>query len=290
MKELEEKNNFEKTCLTKLDIVKFYCYDFLITPIMIEDISSRNIIEKDLELWNIKVKQENKNNEFIYFICSRTKVIFDISIQPKYCPSSKTLTVHLKVGESQEKKEIACDYSDFPEDIITNISLTERTIKIDYSTGGSFSSSIHNFLQYFDIKLNIYSEIHHIDSTKNYLNKTIDENNVELQNILSNTNLKEKDLLIYYNLFSSTLIPNNIKQKTDRELNDKIELQIEIITKALNSYFCFSPQCENELKELMYAEQIKEIDFVYDEKSRNEYYSFFSKNIAAKHKHIFEIK
>ncbi|MCG3651388.1 hypothetical protein L5F32_03780 [Aliarcobacter butzleri] len=254
-----------------------------------------------------KAVETNLEKRFIYFICSRKKVRFNINKKPFYNPITKNLTIHMIIGKNKKikvkTKFFDCDFVKY---VNPNIKLSEVFISFQKEINNTIIMSIHDFLLEFNINIGIETVIHYVGKTKNPHTRPTNSVHAGLSNVLYNIPTEEEDVFLYFNTFKViTEVENNaygLNFITTNSLTDEIDVENEadIIEKAFILYFDSEIQYENRIKEnkefknnlikLTNNNNIRSLQIFYEMRGTSEYWKFSSSAINKNYRHIFTFK
>ncbi len=298
----------EKEWIVELERYHKYWYDLVVNPSEVADyFDTRKLIVDYLR--RIK-KQVEKNLEkrFVYFICSRTKIRFNISKKPFYNPITKTVKIHVLIGKDEERKTISCKFFDFHENkfLRPKIELTDKYITFTDSRGDITTASIHDFLEEANISLGIDSKVEYVGYTKNPHTRPTNGAHTGLSDVLYKIADENRDSLIYFNVFkvitraisSDSMLNFTIANAMTDEVN--VELEGKLIEKCFIFYFDSINQSRNKNKELLELKKslhkisaenkINSIHVCYEFEEPNEYGLFSSSKVPPQLGHIFTVK
>lgn len=281
-----------------------YWYDLIINPPEFADtkysISSRlKELRRDVE--------ETLEKRFIYFFVSRTKIRFDVSRPPKYSLFGKKLVINILVGRDKKRRRIALSILDVnsKKSVTPEVEVTDSFIRFIHSEELSFTYSIHDFLQSFDIDLGITSEVHYVGMTKDPSDRPLSREHRGITDTLYNVSNEDNDFFIYINLFKVLSDAKNhshgLHFLVANSLIDEVPTQEEgnVIESVLIEYFNCASQDVNRKKEkglltnqlisLAAKSNIQSISAHIEIDPINEYFIFGSKTVPAKPNHSFKI-
>lgn len=305
---MEQYDDAEKDWFIELQHSQMFWYDLIANPNEYSTtVSTKNTIIDDLKFLKKEV-ENNLEKRFIYFICSRTKVRFNITKKPTYNRFTKNIKIHLLIGKNKIKKTIKLKILDINTNKFTNprIELTEKYITIFDSSNQFISYSVHDFLSHNNIDLNLSSQVQYVGYTKNPDTRPTNGSHAGFNEVLYKISNEENDIFIYFNLFKITSVTKNhnsgINFVMPNSMSDEIDVDTEglIIEKCLILYFNSKNQIknkENEYKELKNnlvkiskENKIGSIQFYYEFENYNEYWVFYSSSIKPSIKHIFTVE
>jgi len=298
----------EKEWIVELQRYHKYWYDLVVNPGEVADyFDTRKLIVEYLRGIKKQVEQ-NLEKRFVYFICSRTKIRFDISKKPFYNPITKMVKIHVLIGKEEERKTISCKFFDFYKNKFRRpkIELTDKYITITDSRGDITTASIHDFLEEANISLGIDSKVEYVGYTKNPHTRPTNGAHTGLSDVLYKIADENRDSLIYFNVFkvmtratsSNSMLNFTIANAMTDEVN--VELEGKLIEKCFIFYFDSINQSRNKDKELLELKKslhkisaenkINSIHVCYEFEEPNEYGVFSSSKVPPQLAHIFKVK
>lgn len=298
----------EKEWIVELQRYYKYWYDLVVNPDDVADyFDTRKLIVNYLRDIKRQV-EESLEKRFVYFICSRTKIRFNISKNPFYNPITKKVTIHLLIGKEERKQKISCKFFDPYKNrcCYPKIELTEKYITITDSRGGITTASIHDFLEVNNISLGIDSKVEYVGYTKNPHTRPTNGAHTGLSDVLYKIADENRDTLIYFNVFkvmtraisSNSMFNFMIANAMTDEVN--VELEGNLIEKCFIFYFDSINQSRNKDKELLELKKslhkisaenkINSIHVRYEFEEPNEYGVFSSSKVPPQLGHIFTVK
>jgi hypothetical protein len=298
----------EKEWIVELDFCYKYWYDLAAKPTeMFEGADTKKYITNYLK----ELKNEVNNSlekRFVYFICSRERVRFNIYKKPSYNPFTGNKKIHILVGENKYKKSIKCKFIDketgrhYNPDLI----LREKYITIKSSDDEALTMSIHDFLEYSKVNLKINSQVEYVGLTKNPDKRPTNGAHTGLNDVLYSVLEGKKDTFVYFNVFkvySRTDNPiYNMSFMLANAMIDEINVDLEgsILEKCFILYFDSDNQFRNKDKEckelrknlikLSEENKINSLSIYYTFPDKNEYGIFASSKVLPSHEHSFIIK
>lgn len=297
----------DKEWVVVLEAYHKYWYDLIVNPgEASEYFDTRKLIVAKLKQIKTEV-EEHLEKRFVYFICSRERVRFNINKKPSFNPFTKKTTLHLLVGEKATKRKIKCIFTNKQtrKACKTDISLTEKHITLKDSTGYRFTYSIHDFLEILDISLGIDSRVEYVGYTKNPESRPTNGSHTGLSDVLYQIAEEKRDAFIYFNTFK--VISKTVNSAANIQINianamiDEIDVELEglILEKCFIFYFDSKNQTRNKDKERKELENylvkldtdynIRAIHVRYEFEIPNEYGVFSSSKIPANIGHIFTV-
>ncbi|WP_373761748.1 hypothetical protein, partial [Neisseria dentiae] len=176
-------------------------YDSIINPSEVAHyFDSKKEIIKILK----KIKYFNKGN-FVYFICTREKVRFNMHKPIEYNINCDIVKIPIIIEDDNQKREVLISIVKNIEEM--EIELTEKYITFIIDKIRKVTYSIHDFLSTFNIDLDISNKVEYVGYTKNPEKRPISGVHSGLSDIFYNLLMKEskKDIFIYFNEFTSLL-------------------------------------------------------------------------------------
>jgi len=304
-------NNFyqdsEKELIVELQHYHRYWYDLIVHPNEVaEYFDTRELIVDYLKTVKKSV-EENLEKRFVYFICSRTKIRFNLNKKPTYNPITKKVKIHLLVGKNEKKQTIKYKFFDIPSNKFCKpkLDITDKYITVTDSRGDLFTASIHDFLEHLNINLGLYSNVEYVGYTKNPHTRPTNSSHAGLSDVLYKVSNEDFDTLIYFNVFKVTTRAVNNQSMVDlvisNAMTDELDVELEgkLIEKCFIFYFDALSQNRNkdqEMKELknnldkIYEEnKITRVNFIYEFEEPNEYGIFSSSQISPSMNHTFNV-
>ena len=305
---MDSYHNADKDWVIELQESNNIWYDLIANPNEYNlKISTKKIIVDQLKSLKKEI-ESNLEKRFIYFICTRTKVRFNIQKKVTFNSLTKKLTIHLLIGKNKIKKSIKIQPVDLDGNIVNNpkVEITEKFITIFDEKNFFIVYPIHDLLSVYNIKLNIYTNVHYVGYTKNPDTRPTNGAHSGFNDVLYNVSHDDNDIFIFFNIFKVTAVTrdNNFNKKIifPNSMSDEINLDDEglIIEKCLILYFNSQNQIKNRKAEKTELEnylinisnnkKIKSIQFHYEFEKYNEYWKLYSSRITASMKHLFSIE
>jgi hypothetical protein len=297
----------EKELIVELQRYHRYWYDLIVHPNEVaEYFDSRELIVDYLKAVKKNV-EDNLEKRFVYFICSRTKIRFNIDKKPFYNPITKKVKIHILVGKNEKKQTIKCQFFDIPSNKFCNpkLDITDKYITVTDSRGDLITASIHDFLEQSNINLGLYSNVEYVGYTKNPHTRPTNSSHAGLSDVLYKVSNESFDTFIYFNVFKVTTRAVNNQAKLNIIISNAmtneldVELEGKLIEKCFIFYFDALSQNRNkdkEMKELknnldkIYKEnKIKRVNFIYEFEEENEYGVFSSSKVSPSVNHTFNV-
>ncbi len=298
----------DKEWIIGLDKCHRYWYDLIVNPGEVADYFDTRELIVDY-LTNIKKEvEEHLEKRFIYFICSRERVRFNVDKKPSYNPFTKKMKIHVLIGEQRKKRSFKCTFVDVKSGKIFRpvIKLTEKYITMMDASGVLTTYSVHDFLEYLNIKLGLDSRVEYVGCTKNPHTRPTNGAHTGLSDVQHQIAEEKRDALIYFNVFkvisrtrnTNASVVFNVANAMSNEIPPTLEGHI--IEKCFIFYFDSKNQNRNKVKErtelegnltkLATRNKIKEIHINYEFDKVNEYSTFSSSNVTANTRHRFTVK
>ncbi|MEN9657304.1 MAG: hypothetical protein RL571_769 [Pseudomonadota bacterium] len=297
----------DKEWKVELQTYHKYWYDLVVNPKEVaEYFDTRKLIVDYLKEVKKSV-EENLEKRFVYFICSRIKVRFNVKKRPSYNPITKKTKIHILIGKEERPDTIRCKFFNVTLNKFSNpkIDLTDKYITLTDESGNSTTSSIHDFLDKSNIDLGISSNVEYVGYTENPHTRPTNGSHTGLSDIFCKVSNENNDILIYFNLFKVTTKAVNNESLLDfivpNAMTDEIGVELEgnIIEKSFIFYFDSINQNRNKDSELSELKnnlikinnnnKIKSIFFYYEFKNLNDYGCFSSSKVKSSHSHRFEV-
>ncbi|MTC51221.1 hypothetical protein GKR59_16495 [Providencia alcalifaciens] len=300
--------NAEKEWHIELDFYYKYWYDLVARPTdMLEHVDTKRSIVSFLK--NLKNEIEEKlEKRFVYFICSRERVRFNIKKKSSYNPFTGNKKIHILIGEKEYKKNIKCKFFDEETKKHYNpeIYLRDKYITIKFLNGNSCTMTIHDFLEATNINLGIDSKVEYVGFTKNPDTRPTNGAHSGLNDVIYNVIDEKKDSFIYFNIFKVYSKADNSTHNLNfvfaNSMIDEVNVDMEgsILEKCFILYFNSDNQYRNKNKEydelrsslvkLAKENKINSINIHYALSDNNEYEVFSSSKVQPNHEHFFTIK
>lgn len=293
-----------KNWYVELIISEMVWYDILVNPI--DGFDVKNAIVKKLRKMK-RIVEEQCDKRFVYYIAARKKVRFSKK-KPYYSVFDKNLVLYLEVGQKRKIKKIRLPIREVETGrlIKPNVKLTDRVITFEYSSGGTFSMTIHDLLSQCNIDLGEATEIHYVGYTNRPWDRPLNRSHRGLSDTLYNVSTEDCDIFIFYNLFKVVSLARNSEYNINfaiaNSVIDEIKVNEEgsIIEKALIFYFETISQELNKKSEkgslkknmvkMAELNNISSIGFGLEVDDDSEYFNFFSRKIEPKSRHEFILK
>ncbi|GAA0832263.1 hypothetical protein GCM10009112_18680 [Marinomonas arenicola] len=302
-----EYKSANKNWIVELERYHKYWYDLVVHPDEVaEYFDTRKLIVNYLKQLK-KTVEENLEKRFVYFICSREKVRFNIKKKPRYNPFTKKVKIHILVGKEEKKTSIKCKFFDRGLKRFSNpkIDLTDKYITLTDSNGDLTTASIHDFLEQSGINLGISSNVEYVGYTENPHTRPTNGSHTGLSDTLYKVSNENNDTLIYFNVFK--VITNGLDQSSminfaiPNSMTDEIGADDEgkIIEKCFLFYFDAINQSRNKEKELSELKNnliglaennnIDSVSFYYEFEEVNDYGTFSSTKVKPSDSHRFTV-
>ena len=134
----------EKDWFVQLSQSDMYWYDLIVNPQ--EPFDTRKLIADYLK-WLKKEVEENLDKRFIYYICSRVKIRFNINKKPSYSPFTGKLKLYILLGKDSKEIVVKTPIIDphTNKRIKPKVDLTDKFITLTNKHGHKITMSIHDF-------------------------------------------------------------------------------------------------------------------------------------------------
>lgn len=301
-------NSSEKEWIVELDRYHRYWYDLIVNPSEVaEYFDTRQLIVDYLK----KIKKEveaHLEKRFIYFICSRERVRFNINKKPSYNPFTKKVKIYILVGEHKKKSSVKCVFVDShtKRPCMPEIKITDKYITMKDSMGRLETYSVHDFLEGADIRLGLDSRVEYVGCTKNPHTRPTNGSHTGLSDVLHQIAEEKRDSFIYFNIFKVMSYAINTKTNLTFTIANSmvneidVELEGKILEKCFIFYFDSKNQARNKVKEHKELEtnlinisnknKINAIHVNYEFSKKNEYAIFSSSRVPADIRHVFTVR
>ncbi|MFJ2492395.1 hypothetical protein ACIOV9_12730 [Pseudomonas iridis] len=301
----EPYKNSEKDWLVELSRSWMYWYDLVINKDDAGELfDTRQLIVDYLRTLKKEV-EENLDKRFVYFICSRPKVRFNINKKPSFNYITGKWTFHITIGKKRRKDKFSVAflnaYTGSKEK--PKFQITEKYITIQDESENKATYSIHDFLSNGCVNLGFSSKVEYVGYTKNPDSRPTNGSHSGLSEILYKVPNDDRDILMFFNLFKvtskATSLDNMFGFMLANAMTDEIGIDAEglIIEKCFILYFDASNQTNNkenersELKnnllKLSEENKINSIQFSYEFGLHTEYWAFSSSTRSAQSRHAF---
>ncbi|WP_343463591.1 hypothetical protein [Pantoea sp.] len=298
----------EKDWMVELDRYHRYWYDLVVNPNEVaEYFDTRSLIVDYLS--SIKKEIEaHLEKRFVYFICSRERVRFNVKKTPTYNPLTKKMKIHILVGEKNKKRSFTCQFVERASGkrFKPSVNITEKYITLKDASGDLFTYSIHDFLEQTNTSLGLDSRVEYVGFTKNPHTRPTNGSHTGLSDVLHQLAEEKRDSLIYFNTFRVYACAKNNKYNLNftfaNAMTNEIDAELEgkIIEKCFIFYFDAKNQTRNKEKErkelesslakIAHENKINAIHINYDVEEGNEYTLFSSSHVSASPRHVFTVK
>lgn len=307
---LIENQNYkdsDKRISVELQTYHRFWYDLLVNPNSIsKDIDTRQQIYDYMKEQKQKV-ESHLEKRFIYFICSRVKVRFNLKRKPFYNPFNNNLTIHLLIGKKEEKHIIKHKFYDVHLQDFSKpkIDLTDKFITLTDSNGNLTTLSIHDLLESSRYSFGISSKVEYVGSTKNPHIRPINGSHTGLSDALYKLSNEDFDFMIYFNIFNVITETSNSKSIFNFVFANSMtdEISVEKEGKLIENSFIFYYDAESQnrnrkrektellevLKKLELENNVKAIKFYYETEELNDYTLFSSTAVKSNYSHKFSV-
>ncbi len=300
----EHYQNTWKDWLIEVQGSKIFWFDLLINSH--EQVNTRKLIIDELATLKKEV-ETSLEKRFIYFICSRKKIRFNQNKKPKYSFIDGSTKIQLLIGKDKKTYNIKFWFasSETGKVIKPKVDLDERFITIHDFEDNQHVFSVHDFLQAFNINLNLSSDVHYVGYTKNPEIRPTNGSHAGLTETLCNISTDDNDILIYFNIFKVIALTDEmtrgITMVVPNAMTDEIDVDTEgkIIEKCFIEYFNASSQNKNRNKEhdelrnnilkLKSDNKIRSLHFYYEIDGDCDYFTLGSDSVPPSRQHMFTI-
>lgn len=300
----EHYQNTWKDWLVEIQYSKICWFDLLIKSH--EQVNTRKLIIDELTTLKKEV-ETNLEKRFIYFICSRKKIRFNTKKTPKYSFINGSTKIQLLIGKEKKPHNIKFWFvsGETRQIIKPKVELDERFITVHDFDNNQHVFSVHDFLQTFNINLNLSSDVHYVGYTKNPESRPTNGSHAGLTETLCNISTDDNDLLIYFNLFKviarTDEMTRGITMVIPNSMTDEIDVDTEgkIIEKCFIEYFNASSQNKNRDKEhdelrnnilkMKNENKIRSLHFHYEIDGDCDYFTLGSNSVLPSRSHMFTI-
>lgn len=273
----------------KVELRRFdrFWFDMVINPLETENSNSAKLISSIMEGRKNEV-EDILQNKFVYYICSRKKIRFNIKKAPKYKKSSQSFNFSFIVGAKDKDNFHIRFLNEKSEYCKPHFLIDEKFITIIYPNNYKTTYPIHEFLESFKATLGISSKVEYVGYTINPDTRPL-KGHDGLIGVLHNIDTKNSDVMIYYNTFR-VVDANNYREIDGLSIEDKYQL----IEKCLIKYFDSDNQNKNRINETGFARNmfhnnnISTIEFYLEHSDVTAYTSFCSSKIAPSSVHRFK--
>lgn len=298
--------NADKKWIITLDKCHKFWYDLIVFPNQLNNkINTRTLITQKLKEIEVNVKK-HLDKRFIYFICSRTKIRFNIKKWILFNPISKYTYIPILIGKNNVKKYIKVKFIDCAnKNKRPKIYLQEKFISIFYHDGNVETFPIHEFLDLSKINLGISNKVEYVGYTNEPSRRPTNGSHTGLSDILYKISNEDNDFLIYFNTFKVRVITDNnnlsLNIIASNAMTNEVNIDTEgkIIEKCFISYFNSNTQDRNRKNEDSYLYnnmenlsskyKIHSIEIYYDQTEESDYTLFSSSSVVAKQEHYFSV-
>lgn len=269
------------------------------------DIDTSQVTRNFLRAFKNTVK-ESFDKKFIYFICSRKRVRFNVKKQPCSTFFRQKIKIYLII-ENRTHINITISKNHPILSIInpSRIIVTEENITFYDNDLNTVTMDVHKFLMEFNINLGISNRVEYVGLTVSPDERPTDLNHAGLSRILlGHAHKKElRDYFIYHHVFkvlNETQSSFGINFLIANGWTDEIDIKTEadIIEKSFILYFGSDYQSKtvesdnssltNNLKKLLENNNIQKIRFYYElADCSRDYATFYSAKTSAATTHHF---
>ena len=297
-----------KDWMVELERYHRYWYDLVVNPNDVaEYFDTRSLIVDYLS--GIKKEVEaHLEKRFVYFICSRERVRFNVKKSPTYNPLTRKMKIHLLVGEKNHKRSFTCQFVDRASGRFfrPDVKVTDKYITLKDATGYLVTYSVHDFLEQTHTSLGLDSRVEYVGFTKNPHTRPTNGSHTGLSDVLHQLAEEKRDSLIYFNTFRVYAYAKNNKYNLNftfaNAMTNEVDAELEgkLIEKCFIFYFDAKNQTRNKINERKELEKslakiadenkINSIHINYDVEEGNEYTLFSSSRVPASPQHLFTVK
>lgn len=306
--ETEAYKNADKEWFVELQQYHKYWYDLVVNPHEVaEYFDSRQLIVDYLK--RIKAAVEaGLEKRFIYFICSRERVRFNIKKTPSYNRITRSTKFHVLIGKNKIKKTIRCKFFDMQRQKFYHpkIELTEKYITITDAQNHNITLSIHDFLEDANIFLGLDSNVEYVGYTKNPESRPTNGGHTGLSDTLYRQSENCRDSFIYFNLFKIiTRADDEVSMLSfafANSMTDEVDVELEgkLLEKCFIFYFDAAGQNRNKknelseldknLRRISKEQKINKIRIHYEIEKKTEYAIFSSSKVRRSTRHMFTVQ
>ncbi|PJG84345.1 hypothetical protein [Conservatibacter flavescens] len=295
----------DKKWVITLDKYHKFWFDLIVNYKQLgDDINTKDLIVNKLRNIEEEVRS-HLDKRFIYFICSRKKVRFNLKKKPWTNPLTKYTYIHLLIGRDRIKKRIKVKFIDANSSKSPKIKLNEKFIFIFYENGNTETVPIHEFLDLAKINLGICSNVEYVGYTNEPSRRPTNKSHAGLADILYKISNEDNDFLIYFNTFCvramqiESALGINIVAENGLINEINADKEGKIIEKCFISYFDSNLQDNNKKSEegslknnlfMLKSEfNISKIDVYYNQINETDYTLFSSNSVRAMNEHYFSV-
>lgn len=298
----------EKEWAVELQLHHRYWYDLVVNPHQAgEGFDSRKLIVDYLKRLKSEVEAVLEKR-FVYFICSRERVRFNLQKKPSYNLFTRVTKLHVLIGKNQEKKVISCRFFDEQRRRYykPNIEVSEKYITTKNAKGDAYIQSIHDFLDNPNISMSLESRVEYVGYTKNPQSRPTNGSHTGLSDMLHRLVDNGRDSFIYFNLFKIITKASNqslmLNFAMANSMTDEIGVELEgkILEECFIFYFDAASQNRNKTNELSEFKKnlqrlskdrkIERIHIHYQFEEQTEYGVFASSQVLPSSRHVFTIQ
>ncbi len=273
----------------KVELRRFdrFWFDMIINPRETEQGSSAKLISSIMEGRKNEV-EDILQNKFVYYICSRKKIRFNINKVPKFYKNSQSFKFSFIVGEKDKDNFQIRFLDEKGEYCKPDFLIDEKFITIIYPSNYKTTYPIHEFLESFKANTGISSKVEYVGYTINPDTRPL-KGHDGLISVLHNIDTKNCDIMIYYNTFK-IVDANNYREIDGLSIEDKYKLT----EKCLIEYFDSDNQNKNRTNETGFARNmfhknnISTIEFYLEHSDITDYTSFCSSKVLPSSVHRFK--
>jgi hypothetical protein len=254
-----------------------------------------------------KAVEESLEKRFVYFICSRPKVRFNMKTAPSYGLLNGRLNFNLLVGGEGRKISASTVFRDAQTGKLVRpkVEVSEKFISISYQPESVITMSVHDFLMAANTEVGLSTQVHYVGYTKNPETRPTNGAHSGLNEVLYRISNRENDIFVIFNLFKIMSRASNPNYMMDfvvpNSMTDEIKVDLEgkVVEKCFINYFDSSSQSKNKsmektqlsnnLFQLASENKINSIQIHYELEVPTEYWCLGSSSIKASHRHLFTV-
>lgn len=287
-----------------VELQRFYTYWLGLLDNPLEGISSREFLIQYLSAVRKQV-EENLEKRFVYFICSKKRVRFDISKPPRYGIFDRKLKLCLLVGK-KKKISVKLDLGVSKDDIKPTIDITEEFFTLTADDGSKFSLSVHDFVDQIGLNLGHSTKVEYVGYTKSPEIRPTNGEHTGLNDVLRRVSNEDNDIFITFNLFRvyayATGHQSMLNFMMPNSMTDEITVDLEgrILEKCFIFYFDSDNQFRNKPKEraelinslqrLSSDNKIRSVHICYEPDDSGEPIILYSSKVEPRSRHVFNVK
>jgi hypothetical protein len=296
---ITERKDFrdsKKTWHISLSQCSMFWFELIANP-SIEKNTRTAVIEF---LKNLKADVEEKlEKRFIYFFCSRKKMRFDDTYQPRKVLFSQGYKFKILIGKERRRKTIIVRLfnAEGKPQAPSKIEVDARFVTIFQSESVSITQDIHTFLSLMFEDKSLASKVHYVGYTKNPHERPVSREHRGIADTLYKVSNEDNDFFLYVNLFkvmsfadpkSGAMFNVNAPNSSLNEV--PVDQEGRIVESVFINYFQPSAQSEqlaeekqtlaSQLRQLALKNKIQKISAHFEVEPTGDYYNFGSESIA----------